>query len=189
MSDSRYEVTTTGDLALSLEEEVKPYLKVTSEDDDNLIQVMISAVQQWAEGYMGVDLRARTWTLFLDEFTDRICLRRSPVASIITVKYTLATVLTTIVSTTYYLKKGVQFSEILLEDDQSWPTDGDETVKEATIQIEFVTEIPEKIDNFKLGMLKHIAHLYQNRGDFDMKHSAIASGATKFYDQKQIVRV
>jgi hypothetical protein len=186
---TRYEIVTTGDLALDLTKEVKPYLKDPPDEDNGLIQLMISAVQQYAEGYMGVDLRARTWKLFLDSFETRICLKKSRVASVTTVQYTLATVLTTIISTTYYLKIGTQFSEILLKDDKSWPTDGDDKVKEATIEIVFVTKIPEKIDGYKLAMLKHIAYLYQNRGDITTEDAAKKSGAAFFYNQNRIVRV
>jgi uncharacterized phiE125 gp8 family phage protein len=180
-----YELKTPGVMPVTLAE-AKAHMKVTSDEDDDLITALIEAVTQWAEAYTGRDSRENVWTLTIDEFEDRIELRRSPVASITSVKYIVSGSPVTISSSVYYLKKGHQWSEILLQEDQTWPTDLDEI--EAGIEIEFKTEAPRHLGRMKAGMLQHIALLYENRGDCDAD-TAKSSGATLLYDQFRIARI
>jgi len=84
---------------------MKGYLKITTTADDVLIQSMIDAATEWGEKYTGRDFRAITWDLLLDRFTDRIELRRDPVASIASVKHLVTGPLVTVPTATYYLKK------------------------------------------------------------------------------------
>ncbi len=177
-----YTLTTEGQVPITLPA-AKEYLKVESSADNSLIRLMLNTVTRYAEN-SGRDLRANTWTLLLDSLEARICLQRSPIAAITSVKYTLAGVLTTIASSVWYLKKGLQWSELLLQDEQDWPTDGDnlETTNEHTIEIVFTTGAASQLQAAKLGMMKHLAHLYQNRGDCSAAEAAEKSGAQSIYD-------
>ncbi len=160
----------------------KAHLKVSTKVDDDLIVNLLRTALEYAESETGRDYRANTWVLLIDEFADRICLRKSPVASITRIQYTVATAYDALVSSpTYYLKKGRQFSEVLLVDGQTWPTDLAKV--EAGIKITFTTEADRYLERAKVGMLRHLAHLYQHRGDYEAKGSAIKSGAKALYDQ------
>ena len=182
----RYDLTENGDSPITLAV-AKDYLKVNNSDDNAVIQNLIATVTQFGERYTGIDYRAKTWKLVLDEFEDRILLRKSRVATVTSMKYMVSASLVTIASSVYYLKIGSQFSEVLLADDQSWPTDMDEV--EAGIEIIFVTGIPRYVEEYKSGILNHLAYLYQNRGDCDVDVAAVKSGATEKYDQGRIARI
>ena len=182
----RYELSDNGDSPLILQD-AKDYLKIEGSNDNKVLQDLIGTVTQWGERYTGRDFRAKTWKLVLDEFCDRILLRKSLVATVTSAKYMVDSSLVTIDSSVNYLKIGSQFSEILLAADQAWPTDMDEI--EAGIEIIFVTGIPRYIEEYRAGMLNHLAYLYQNRGDCDADDAAEKSGATKKYDQGRIARI
>lgn len=167
---------------------MKAYLKITTTADDALIQSMINAATEWGEKYTARDFRAITWDLLLDRFADRIELRRDPVASITTVKHLVSGSLVTVPNTVYYLKKLVQSSEILLNEDQEWPTDTDD--REQVIEIQFVTEGFFCQESIIDAIERHVAFWYRNRGDCpDVKGSAEKAGVTIIYDQFRISRV
>jgi len=184
----RYELdlNSVGDLPITLKV-AKRYLKVENDEDNAIIQDMIATVVQFAERYTGRDLRKNIWKLIIDEFADRILIRKSQVNTIDQIQYTVGGVLTTIASTVFILKKGYGFSEVLLREDQEWPDDLDEV--EAGIEITFATQIPRYIEQYKSGVLEHLAFLYQNRGDCDVNSAALRSGASQLYDQGRIQRI
>lgn len=167
---------------------MKSYLKITTTADDTLIQSMIDAATEWGEKYTGRDFRAITWDLLLDKFTDRIELRRDPVASITSVKRLVSGSFVTVAATVFYLKKLVQSSEILLNEDQEWPTDADN--REQVIEIQFVTEGFQCQDSIIDAIERIVAFWYRNRGDCrDSREAARRTGATLILDQFRISRV
>ena len=186
----------------------KSYLKIpaTNTTDDELLVTYLAAASDFAEKYTGRELRANTWTLFLDAFADRICLRRDPVATITSVRYFDQThptsVQQTVAASVYYLKQGVQFSEVLVVPDEEYPDGSTDALtvseREHSIEILFVTEAHRCLDQAKIGILRHVAFLYENRGDCDpgaeggagsSSDAAARSGATILYDQIRISRV
>ncbi len=167
---------------------MKSYLKITTTTDDTLIQSMIDAATEWGEKYTGRDFRAITWDLLLDKFTDRIELRRDPVASITKVERLVSGSLVAVASTVFYLKKLVQSSEILLNEDKEWPTDADN--REQVVQIQFVTEGFQCQDSIIDAIERIVAFWYRNRGDCrDSREAARQTGATIILDQFRISRV
>ena len=165
----------------------KSYMKQISTSDDTLINTLIAAAVEYGENYTGRDFTANTWQLLIDDFADRIVLLRNPIDAITTVKYIVGGTLTLIADTVYYMKKGVQCSEILLKEDQEWPDDLDEI--EHGIEIIFDTEAYTDINLIKDALLRHVAHLYTNRGDCDVKSAGAESGADALYNQIRISRV
>jgi uncharacterized phiE125 gp8 family phage protein len=184
-----YALTTPGAEPPVTVKQAKDHLKIENTADDGVIGVILGVAEEFAAGYTAQELRANTWTLLLDEFgdDDEILLRRHPVASITSVKHTVDGSPVTISSADYLLEKGVQSSRIYLADGASWPTDTDNLRQ--GVEVVFVTEVLPKIDSVKLGILRHVAYLYENRGDVDSGDSAKKSGATVFYDQVRISRV
>ncbi len=167
---------------------MKTYMKVTTAADDTVIQAMIDAATEWGEKYTGRDFRKKVWLLLLDCFTDRIELRRDPVNTVTTVEHLVSASFVTVDAAVYYLKKLTQSSEILLNVDQSWPTDTDE--REQAIKITFETKGYRCQDSIISAIERHVAFWYRNRGDCsDCGKAAEGSGVTSIYDQFRISRV
>ena len=190
MSDyyERTDVETGAPVSLST---AKSYLRLPSEEhpDDDLIQLLLDVATDAAEMYTGRELRANTWSLKIDEFDDRICLRKERVDAITSVTRKVADVDTAVASTVYELEHNPIDTELITTPDESWPTDQDDG--EHRIEIIFTTKATRYVAQAKLGILRHVAFLYENRGDVDpsQKSNAIMeSGAGRIYDQFRIER-
>ena len=168
---------------------LKEYLKVDTDADDDLLSQLAEVVTDFAEQYTRRDLRANTWTLQLDTFPTRICLRRDPVASITSITYLDdADAPQTVTASVYTLKKGVQRSEIILLPDQEWPSLV--TDQEQHITVTFVTEATTALEQAVVGIKEMVAYLYENRGDCRVDASAAkASGATLLWDMLKVAKV
>lgn len=186
-----YTLTEVGEPVLDLESDVKAYLKLESCADDDLLRLLAEAVTTFAEKYMAQELRVNKWRITIDCFDERIELRRHPINTVDSITYTDENEAEqTVDAAVYYLKKGQQRSEIVQNVDQDWPDDLIE--REAAIKIDITTEAVDCLDQLKLGMLRHLAFLYENRGDCsdkDLSDAAKRSGASMFYDQRRISRV
>ncbi len=199
----RYELTDAGPVPLDVNY-VREYLKCPSTLDDEYISNLIRMATQYGETFTGRDLRASTWTLWLDVFPLRIVLRRSPVASVTSVNRMVSSVLTPVTSADYYLKKSIRYSEVLLDSTGSgaWPDDVDDN--EDSVNVIFVTEAYPNASVYQTAMLKHIAFAYENRGDTPIPvtgnsdrasggmlgyEGALASGAIGLYQQIRIPRI
>jgi len=177
--DYRYELSDSGTLPIGIDV-AKKYLKIDSSVDNSVIKNLIATITQWGERHTGRDFRVNTWKLTLDCFEDRFLIRKAPIATISSVKYTVTTLFdTTIAATVYQFKQGNQWSEVILRVDQVWPSDLD-TI-EGGIQIEFVTKEPRFIEQYRSAMLQHLAYLYENRGDCEVDEAAMKSGAIGTY--------
>ena len=183
-----YELVSADPSPVSLDV-MKSYLRVTSSVDDALIQSMINAATEWGEKYTSRDFRIKTWNLLLDWFTDPIEIRRSPVASIMSIKYfDTDDVEQTVATTVYYLKKQTQWSQVWLKEDQFWPDDL--RMQQQSITVQFKTEPYRCINEIIEAIQRTVAYWYRNRGDCSSCKSAVeAAGVTGIYDQFRIARV
>jgi uncharacterized phiE125 gp8 family phage protein len=68
-------------------DEAKLHLRADSADDDTLIEALIVAAREGAEHITGRALMPQTWEMALDGFQDVICLPKSPLMSIVSIKY------------------------------------------------------------------------------------------------------
>ncbi len=168
---------TPGPLSL---DEVKEHLRLDDESEDASVTILLDAALIYVEGWTGREMRANTWTLHLDSWpaNARICLRRSPVDTVTSIKrlvYAEGTgldTLTTVTAADYYLKPGVDFTEVLLFDTPTgsaktgeWPDDLSEQQLERRIEVLFVTQAHSSIDLLKGGVLHLMGALWENRGD------------------------
>lgn len=187
-----YELTSTGKLPVALQE-AKSYLKVPSSTtaDDDLISRLLEASTRDVEKYLGRrSIRANTWTRYLDDFCSRIELRRVPVASITSVDRKVSGVWTAVSTAVYYLKTGSRFYEVLPAPDQDWPTDQDDG--EQVVRVVFVTGVDPAVDMAKTAILRHVAFMFENRGDADPANSELsftASGARGLLQRERIQKV
>jgi hypothetical protein len=170
---------------LSLQE-VKEYLRVDDATDERVVQPLIIAARQFAEEHMNRALMQQTFTLMLDAVIDQdqplyegmrtapdlnyyknyIVLPKSPVQSVTSVKtFNDSDEATTMAATKYYVDTQREPAKIVLRTGETVPTalrvaNAIEVIYVAGYTSAFT--IPEPI---RLGMLQHIAYMYEHRGD------------------------
>lgn len=170
---------------LSLQE-VKEYLRVDDATDERVVQPLIMAARQFAEEHMNRALMQQTFTLMLDAVIDQdqplyegmrtapdlnyyknyIVLPKSPVQSVTSVKtFNDSDEATTMAATKYYVDTQREPARIVLRTGETFPTalrvaNAIEVIYVAGYTSAFT--IPEPI---RLGMLQHIAYMYEHRGD------------------------
>jgi hypothetical protein len=170
---------------LSLQE-VKDYLRVEDNTDERILQSMIETARRFAEEHLGRSLMQQTIHQFIDGYDEiedplfegfrkgpfltyyknYITIARPPVASITSVStFNDADTETTFASSKYYLDNAREPARIVLRNGETFPT----SLRVANaIKIVYVSgytspfQVPEPI---RLGMMQHIAHLYEHRGD------------------------
>lgn len=67
--------------------EAKAHLRVTTTDEDALLDSLIPAARQWAEDFTRRALITQTWDYTLDAFADEIEIPMPPLQSVSSVKY------------------------------------------------------------------------------------------------------
>ena len=172
-------------------QEVKEYLRIDDATDERVVRPFIETARRFCEEHTGRALMTQTLTLFLDAFEDiddplwegmrtgpylnyyknYIVLPRSPVVSVSHIKtYDDADTATTFAASKYFLDNAREPARVVLRTGETFPT----ALRVANaIEIKYVTgytsqyNIPEPI---KLGIMQHIAYLYEHRGDmYDAK--------------------
>lgn len=167
-------------------QEVKEYLRVDDATDERVIRPYIESARRFCEEHTGRALMTQTLTLFLDAFEDMdnplwegtrtgpylnyyknyVVLPRAPVVSVTHVKtYDDADTATTLAATKYYLDSVREPARIVMRTGESFPS----ALRVANaIEVEYITgyttqyNVPEPM---RLGILQHIAYLYEHRGD------------------------
>lgn len=187
-----YELLSEGPPPVSLEE-MKAALgrPAKQHPDDDYLNLLILGTTQIVEKYLGRDVRANQRRLYLDEFEDRICLRKDPVDAIDDVERLVSGTWTSVSnpSTTYYLKPSTQFSEVLLFEDQSWPVDEDDV--EHAVRVTFTTKAHDCADAAEAAIIRAVTYQYENRGDCDAAGAKAAleqSGAAGLLQYARIQR-
>lgn len=167
------------------ETEIRNYLRVDQYSELGTLQLLRKAARQHCENYTGRRLLSQTLKLSLDGtrdtdtglweglvdgpylnfYKDYINLPTAPTASVSSiVTYNDSDSSTTFASSKYYVDNAREPARIVLRTGETWPT----ALRVANaIEITFVAgyaagEIPP---DMKLGMLQHIAYLYDQRGD------------------------
>ena len=167
-------------------QEAKDYLRVENSTDERIIQAMIETARRFAEEHLGRSLMQQTIHQFIDGYDEMedplfegfrkgpfltyyknyLTLARPPVQSITSVStFNDSDAETTFASTKYYLDNVREPARVVLRNGETFPT----SLRVANaIKIVYVSgysspfSIPEPI---RLGMLQHVAHLYEHRGD------------------------
>ena len=167
-------------------QEVKEYLRVEDSTDERNIRPLIETARRFAEEHLGRALVSTTYTQYYDCYDDMsdplwegtrtgpyinyyknyLVLGKGPVSSVTHIKtYDDDDTATTMASSKYYVDKAREPSRIVLRTGETFPT----SLRVANgIEVEYVAgyssiySIPEPI---RMGILQHIAHLYEHRGD------------------------
>lgn len=150
--------------------EVKAQLRLETDADDALLAALIVTARSVAESLTGRALLAQTWRLYLDQPpTQRyLLLPKAPLLSVAQVcSYDEADNLTVFASSAYLVDTASQPGRLVLRGLYSWPqflrsANGLEVTYTAGYGSE-AAQVPAAI---RQGLLAHIAHLYQHRGDY-----------------------
>ena len=187
-----YEMITYGGSPVSVDD-MKVYLSIPAANTshDALLTTLLLTCALWGQKYTGREFSINVYTLLIDALESRISVRRNPIDTIDSIKYSVdAQFDTTIDSSVYYPKHGVQLSEILEDPDEDWPTDGWD--KEQGIEITFTTKAigEDKLPIAETAIKVCVAYMFSNRGDCgDCSECASKSGAQKLFDMIRIPQI
>jgi uncharacterized phiE125 gp8 family phage protein len=146
--------------------EIKLYLRIDSNDENNLLNNLIKAASQTAEEFLGKSLITQTWQLQYDYYTPAcVNLPRGPVQEIAEVNIVAADFnVTTLAPSAYRLSAGN--AQIIFE----------AAPMGQLVQIQYIAgfgdaaaDVPEPI---RQGIAQHVAHMYENRGLTDLPISS-----------------
>lgn len=157
--------------------EAKEHLRVTEDDEDLLIEALITAACQYVEEYMGRALHSQTFDLYLDQFPTeqsvlpkQITLPRSPLIEVVDVFYSdTNSSEQTFADTDYTVDAASEHPRVVLLESTSWPsTRGGANAVRIRFRSGYVDtnnspatgEVPEVI---RSAILLMIGHLYANR--------------------------
>lgn len=153
--------------------EVKAHLRITTVDDNELLESYIKASRHQAENYMKRQVLPATWQLKFDDFsnsTQAVTLPRPPLsstASDVTITYINSTVSgsssTTLSSTAYTVDNDSEPGRVYPSHGNEWPTDVLDVNFAVTIQYitGYVSEsVPE---NIKLWIKQSVGAMYEFR--------------------------
>ena len=175
-------------------QEVKEYLRLEDSVDERNLRPMVEAARRYAEEYLNRSLMSQTLTLYLDTFSDKdnplwegvrtgpymnyhkdyILLPKSPVTSVTSVKtYDDEDTATTFASTRYYVDTASEPARVVLRTGETFPT----ALRVANaIEVIYVAgqSSPYSIaEPIRLGILQHVAFLYEHRGDMGEYQQAL----------------
>jgi len=145
--------------------------------DDAYLDLVIAAATGYAERFTRRDFITRTYKTFRDGFPTvasgegyyiaaGIEIRRSRLLSVVSIKYWIDDVLTTLASSVYYATDENDYSEIHLAAGQSWPSTDNRL---QAVEIEFTAGFgPDTVNvpvDLQLSILQLAQAMYVNRGD------------------------
>jgi len=148
---------------------VKAHLRVDHAADDALLADLIVAVRQLAELYTGRAFMTQTLTLWADAAPAgaSFSLPRAPLQNVVLVRtYDGADGASLMPASSYYVDVASQPGRIVLREGAAWPL----ALRTANaFEVQFVAGYGSTAAAVPLalrqGMLCHLAHLYENRGD------------------------
>ncbi len=189
-------------------DEAKDHLKLDGDDDDSVLNGMIEAVTLLGEAFTAWDFRIKMYNM---NFTNwpadnviRIPKNQTTGGASLTVKQFFSGSFSVTVPTTVYRSNGGPLGMLLtLKSGQEWPDHSTlaTDIIPHRIKVTFETR-PADVDFqviplFKLGVLTHLAHVYEHRGDCDLssmpgtelRSSMYLSGAAAIYAPYRIPNV
>ncbi len=203
------ETTPPGAEPLTLEE-VKTFLRVEHDNDDDVVMGLISAARQFCEQATGRSLITRGYSLYLDRWPDEpsgrsawwdgvregaavpvtsagLSLPRPPLLFVTRINvYSIADVATEISASDYFVDTAGTPGRVVLTGGAMPPVPG--RVANG-IEIQFKAgygATPQSVPMLlRQGMKQVIAHLYAHRGD-DAAHALAASGAGAIFQPYRV---
>lgn len=168
---------------------VKIHLKLDASDtsQDPYLTLLIESATLSAECYMRRILINTKFRTFRDRFCINTDLRKSKLQSLDLYEYVVDGSYITVPVDLYYITDEHDYSQILLRDNESYPTNIDN--QRQSVKIEFTAgygtsedDIPADI---KIALVNHIALIYEDRGDCNTTN--IPAESKRTYDKYRIL--
>jgi uncharacterized phiE125 gp8 family phage protein len=161
-ASSRLELVTAPTAALVTLDRFKQHARITTDADDDLAEVYVTAATAYVEEYLGRSIRPQTWRVWLDGWPGSLVrLPRGPVAAISSVTTYDDTNAASVCSTAVYrLENAMEPAMLVLVDGQSWPEDLRER---GGIAIEYTTGTAAVPAPISQAVMFLAAHLYEDR--------------------------
>lgn len=172
-------------LPLSLSE-VKSFLRVANPLDtseDALLTMLIQTASDFAQKYTKLTFFTTEFETYRDIFTYAFQLRKYPVQEVLIVERLVDQIFVPVDPLIYFLtKSNLNYPFITPRGNLTWPTQyTPSSCQPQSIKINFVagfgdaaTDIPAGL---RVGMLNHIAAMYENRGDCSNCDTSACSGS------------
>ncbi len=149
-------------------QEVKTYLRIDTNDYDNILTPLIKTVRQLAEKITGRDFINKTWKTYLDCFPQcGIEIKKSKLQSITSIKYYSDSVQIILDPSVYYITDESTYASIYLACNKFYPKT--DHCRRQAIEITFVSgygllasDVPQAL---RQAMITHVAYLFNNTGD------------------------
>lgn len=159
-------------------DEMKDHLRISIDDDDKIIKMIITAARRWCERMQARAYMTQTWDLYLDGFpTTPYKMPNPPLQSITHIKYTDTDDTETAIATTVY---GYDiYSEpgrLNLKYDQVWPSTTLKTLNGVVIR--FVAGYGNRSvvkEEIRAAIKLLASHYYENREETINKRMDIAN--------------
>lgn len=170
--------------------EVRDYLRVDSVDQDALLDSLVRSTRACAETYTGRAFITQSWRMFIDVWpsSGTLCLPKPPLVSVEDVSLlALDDTAVSVAPSTYTIDTSATLGKITLKAPASPLMPGK---TRAGIRIDFTAGYGDSWNNvpepLRLGMLHHIAHLYENRGSTG---AGVPASAISFWQPYRLVRI
>lgn len=168
---------------------VKDQLNITNSDDDALLTLYIQSATAYAERFTRRDFLVRTYETFRDYFdysnqyyapemnyrADNFILTKSMVNDVVSIEYLKGGVFTTVDTNIYYVTRDIDFSRIILRNNQCYPQDQDKQLQ--AIKITFTAGFDPVPEDIQLAIMQIVADMYANRGDCNCDCSGSGVGS------------
>ena len=170
----------------------KDQIRITTTEEDALIQGMITVARKWCEGYSGKSYMAQTWDIYMDSFPDTpYDVPFPPLNSVTHIKYVDTDGTTTEVGSTEYTYD-IYSNPGRIEHvyGYSWPTETLRTVNGVVIRVvagsTAIGDVPEE---YKLAIKLLVGHLYEHREETSIEKTleTIPMGVKSFLDMSRMI--
>lgn len=145
-------------------EEAKEHLRLTTDDQDRVLEMYLKSARLWVEAYTGRSLATQTWQASMPSLLWQFELpRAAPLQSVTFVKYyDESNVLQTWSSSNYLVPAFHEPALVQVLDTATWPST---YLRDDAIQVEYVTGYTDGAcpDELQLAVLALAGHWYDNR--------------------------
>ena len=143
-------------------DQVKDFIRLSGDDENTMIQLLIDAATKNAEGIMGIDLLTTTYECYMPNFYGDLTLRRAPYQSLVSIEYLKDKVYTTLASSEYKLSEGGIYG--IIEQIEVPSIDDDVKGVKITFKSGYGDNVSDVPADIIMALLQTVHHWYDNRG-------------------------
>lgn len=147
-------------------DDLKLYLKIDQDEEDDILTVMLNAAIKTAEKLTNIDLLETTYENYRDTLNGDLTLRRGKFNSLSKIELLVDGVYEEVDAADYEVIDNEVFGEVV----DNGITDNSD-ISHKAVKITFKTGFSATgslvPDDLRTAIMQHVASMYENRGDFD----------------------